>query len=198
VTLGGSTGIVACRPKRFTVAPLAGAKGQIPSVRYCQTPAPPENPMNAERRFLLSQGFPEPAPESCGLHFGALQFQPRVIGIVLVVGMILQTVASLPSVVLFVMLGVVLWWGALRPNANVFEWAYNLTSPRYRLTRAPAPRRFAQGLAGTMALVIAAFLYMHWMPAAVVVELLLLAAVAGILFAKFCFGSWLYNNVVRR
>ena len=145
--------------------------------------------MNAESRFILSQGFAEPAPESCGLHFAALQFQPRVIGIIVVAGMILQSVA------LFVILGIVLCWGAMVPDANVFEWAYNLTSPRYRLNRAPAPRRFAQGLAGMMALAIAAFLYMHWMLAATVLELLLLAAVAGILFAKFCFGSWLYHTV---
>lgn len=151
--------------------------------------------MNAESRFILSQGFAEPAPESCGLHFAALQFQPRVIGIIVVAGMILQSVAILPSVALFVILGIVLCWGAMVPDANVFEWGYNLTSPRYRLNRAPAPRRFAQGLAGMMALAIAAFLYMHWMLAATVLELLLLAAVAGILFAKFCFGSWLYHTV---
>ena len=154
--------------------------------------------MNAESRFILSQGFTEPAPESCGLHFAALQFQPRVIGIILVAGMILQSIANRPAVALFVVLGIVLCWGALLPDANVFEWAYNLTSPRYRLTRAPAPRRFAQGLAGLMALTIAAFLYVHWMVAAIVVELLLLAAVAGILFAKFCFGSWLYHNLFTR
>lgn len=154
--------------------------------------------MNAERRFLLSQGFTESPPESCGLHFAALQFQPRVIGVVLVVGMILQSIARLPSIALFVTLGLVLCWNALLPDANVFEWAYNLTSPPYRLTRAPAPRRFAQGLAGGMALAIAAFLYMHWMLSALVVELLLLAAVAGILFAKFCFGSWLYHSILAR
>lgn len=154
--------------------------------------------MNAERRFLQSQGFAAPPPESCGLHFAALQFQPRVIGVILIAGMILQFVAHLPSIAVFVMLGIVLCWCALLPDANVFEWAYNLTSPRYRLTRAPAPRRFAQGLAGAMALAIAAFLYMHWLLAAIVVELLLLAAVAGILFAKFCFGSWLYNTIFAR
>ena len=96
------------------------------------------------------------------------------------------------------MRGIVLCWGALLPDANVFEWAYNLTSPRYRLTRAPAPRRFAQGLAGAMALAIGACLYMHWIVAAIVIELLLLAAVAGILFAKFCFGMWLYHNIFGR
>jgi uncharacterized protein DUF4395 len=154
--------------------------------------------MNAESRFILSQGFADPSTESCGLHFGALQFQPRVIGVMLVAGMILQTFARVPSVALFVMLGLVLCWGALLPDANVFEWAYNLTSPRYRLTRAPVPRRFAQALAGLMAFAIAVSLYMHWMLAAVVVELLLLAAVAGILFAKFCFGSWLYHRVFAR
>ena len=154
--------------------------------------------MSAESRFIVNQGFTEPAPESCGLHFAALQFQPRVIGIILVAGMILQSIATLPSVALFAMLGIVLCWSALLPDANVFEWAYNLTSPRYRLTRAPVPRRFAQGLAGGMALVIAAFLYMHWMLAAMLVELLLLAAVAGILFAKFCFGSWLYHSILAR
>jgi len=154
--------------------------------------------MNAESRFILSQGFAAPAPESCGVHFAALQFQPRVIGIILIAGMILQMVASLASATLFVLLGLVLWWGALLPDANVFEWAYNLASPRYRLTRAPAPRRFAQGLAGMMAFAIAAFLFEGWMLAAVVVELLLLTAIAGILVTKFCFGSWLYNLFPRR
>ena len=154
--------------------------------------------MNAQSRFIVSQGFTEPAPESCGLHFAALQFQPRVIGITLIAGVALQSVAILPSVALFVTLGIVLCWGALLPDANVFEWAYNLTSPRYRLTRALAPRRFAQGLAGAMALAIAAFLYVHWLLAAIAVELLLFAAVLGILFAKFCFGSWLYHNVFAR
>jgi hypothetical protein len=154
--------------------------------------------MNAERRFILSQGFTEPPLESCGLHFAALQFQPRVIGIILVAGMVLQSVVRLPAVALFAMLGVVLCWNALLPDANAFEWAYNRTSPRYRLTRAPAPRRFAQGLAGGMALAISAFLYMHWVLAAIVVELLLLAAVAGIIFGKFCFGSWLYNGLFAR
>ena len=151
--------------------------------------------MDAQSRFIVGQGFTDPAPESCGLHFAALQFQPRVIGVILVAGMVLQSFARLPAVVLFVILGIVLCWGALLPDANVFERVYNLTSPRYRLTRAPAPRRFAQGLAGAMALAIAAFLYVHWMPAAIIVELLLLAAVVGILFAKFCFGSWLYHNL---
>jgi hypothetical protein len=151
--------------------------------------------MDAESRFIRSQGLTEPAPESCGLPFAALQFQPRIIGVILVAGMILQAIANRPSVALFVVLGIVLWWGALLPDANVFEAAYNLTSPRYRLTRAPAPRRFAQAIAGSMALAIAAFLYMHWAVAATVVELLLLAAVAAIIFAKFCFGSWLYHKV---
>jgi hypothetical protein len=151
--------------------------------------------MNAERRFLLSQGFAEPAPDTCGLHFAALQFQPRAIGVILVAGMLLQSVARLPAIALFSMLGVVLCWCALLPDANVFEWAYNRTSPRHRLTRAPAPRRFAQGLAGAMALAIAAFLSGEWIRAAILVELLLLAAVAGILFAKFCFGSWLYHQI---
>jgi hypothetical protein len=154
--------------------------------------------MNAERRFILSQGFSEPAPESCGLHFVALQFQPRVIGIVLVAGMILQSLARPASVALFLTLGIVLCWGALLPDANVFEWVYNLTSPPYRLTRAPAPRRFAQGLAGVMAMAIAAFLSMRWLTPAIVVELLLLAAVAAILLTKFCFGSWFYHRVFAR
>jgi hypothetical protein len=155
-------------------------------------------PMNAETRFILSQGFAEPAPQTCGLHFGALQFQPRVIGIILIAGMILQSFTRLPASALFVVLGFALCWSALLPDANVFEWIYNLTAPRYRLTRAPAPRRFAQGLAGAMSLAIAAFLYMDWMLAAIVVELLLLAAVAGILFAKFCFGSWLFHHIFSR
>ncbi len=154
--------------------------------------------MTAESRFILSQGFPEPAPESCGLHFAALQFQPRVVGVILIAGMTLQSIARRPSVGLFVVLGIVLGWGAMVPDANVFEWIYNRRSPRYRLTRAPAPRRFAQGLAGLMTLAIATFLYLDWMPAAILVELLLLAAVAGIVYVKFCFGSWVYCSLFAR
>ena len=86
--------------------------------------------MDAESRFIRSQGFTEPAPESCGLHFAALQFQPRIIGVILIAGMILQAIANRPSVALFVVLGIVLWWGALLPDANVFEAAYNPTHRR--------------------------------------------------------------------
>jgi Domain of unknown function (DUF4395) len=57
------------------------------------------------------------------------------------------------------MLSAVLWWNAIVPTHNLFDAIYNHTvaEPRGlpRLGAAPAPRRFAQGMAGTFALAIA-------------------------------------------
>jgi len=106
--------------------------------------------------------------------------------------------AILEAPVIFVALWLILWLSAFFPRLNPFEALYNRLSSRFRLTTAPPPRRFAQWLAGTMALAISLLLRAGYRRAAIAVEGSLLAAVAAILFRGFCFGSWLFHRLTTR
>src|SRR5262245_5631441 len=99
----------------------------------------PSGGPDAKRNFILQQGLSEPPQAVCGLQYSALLFQPRLIGLAIVAGAILQ------SPLVFFALGVVLWWSAASPSLNPFDALYNwilASSPRISLTPAPAPRRF--------------------------------------------------------
>src|SRR5580693_1089315 len=102
-------------------------------------------PSQSVLNFMRQQGFPEEAASTCDVHFTGLNFQPQILGTLVVVGMILR----LP--VLFLVLSAVLWWTALVPALNPFEAFYNrlIAAPRGKplLVSAPGPRRFAQGMA---------------------------------------------------
>jgi hypothetical protein len=146
---------------------------------------------DAQRNFILQQGFDEPVPQACHLQYSALVLQPRVVGLPLLLGILLQ------SPVVFLALAAVLWWGALLPQWNLFDAVYNRTAGSkpgaLRLGPAPAPRRFAQGLAGSFALVIAVALLMEWSVFAYVVEAFFAIAVGALAFGRFCLGSFLYH-----
>lgn len=147
---------------------------------------------NATRQenFLLQQGFDSPEPGSCSLQYGALQFQPRVVGALVVVGMLLQ------SAVFFAALSAVLFWGALVPAANVFEAVHRVLFARrggYTPGPAPAPRRFAQGMAGSFMAAIAWCLHAGNPFAARVLEGILLAAILALVFGGFCLGSFVFH-----
>ena len=145
----------------------------------------------AERYFILQQGVEEPAPDACAARYRSLIFQPRIVGILVLFGVLLQSPAF------FLALGAILWWSAFRPRWNPFDALYNATRGfgpgTLRLSAAPPPRRFAQGMAGTFALLIGTFLILEWRLAAFVLEALMLAAVAAIVFGRFCLGSFLYH-----
>jgi len=148
-----------------------------------------------QHNFILQQGFEAPAPEACGLQYASLQFQPRVVGALVLAGVALQ------SPTLFGTLAALLWWGAAFPAANLFEAAYNrLLRPQgaARLAPAPAPRRFAQALAGSFAAAIALCLAGGHGDAAWALEGILLAAVAALVFGGFCLGSFLFHLLRRR
>ena len=109
--------------------------------------AHPSGGPDARRNFILQQGLCEPAAETCPLEYSALLFQPRLVGLSVVVAVILQ------APLLFFALAAVLWWSALAPGLNPFDALYNCTLARRggtTLTLAPAPRRFAQSLAGSL------------------------------------------------
>jgi hypothetical protein len=140
--------------------------------------------------FILQQGLNAPAQESCPVRFSSLMFQPRVVGSVLLLAVFLQSPA------IFLVLSGVLWWNVLFPSLNPFDAIYNRTlgtrPGAVRLEPAPFPRRFAQGMAGSFALGIGMLLLLQLGTAALVLQVLLLTALAALIFGRFCLGSFLY------
>jgi len=145
----------------------------------------------AERNFILQQGFENAPPETCHPQYSALLFQPRIVGLTVLTGVILQ------SPIVFLVLWAILWWSALLPSWNPFDTLYNGLKKAWgeeiRLTPAPAPRRFAQGMAGIFALVIGFSLLVEWRIVAYVFEGFFLVAVVALALGRFCLGSFLYH-----
>ena len=143
------------------------------------------------RNFMRQQGFAEEAASVCDMHFAGLYFQPRIVGTLIVVALILR------SPVLFFILSAVLWWNVLVPALNPFEVFYNrvVAAPRGKslLAPAPPPRRFAQAMAAAMMLVIGFAFPNGWMVTAWVFAALLVVAFAALLFGKFCLGAYIYH-----
>jgi uncharacterized protein DUF4395 len=148
----------------------------------------PSSQSNPKRNFILQQGLCEPATETCPLQYSALLFQPKLVGLWLVLATILQ------AKFMFVALAAVLWWSALVPRLNPFDALYNRIFARgTALMPAPAPRRFAQFLAGSFALAIALSLALTWRTAALVLEGFFIAAVAALVLGGFCLGSFVFH-----
>jgi hypothetical protein len=94
-------------------------------------------------------------------------------------------------------LSAILWWSALLPQWNPFDMIHNrifgIRPGTVLLKPAPAPRRFAQGEAGTFSLVIGTLLLLGWGWAAFFFEALLLSAIAALVLGRFCLGSFTYH-----
>jgi len=139
-------------------------------------------------RFIHQMGFPgTPFSES---FYSALMFQPRVVGGLVAVGILLQ------SAWLFAALSAMLVWSASLPSRNVFDALYKqlIARPRGRppLPIAPAPRRFAQGMAGTVSLVIGVALFTGAARTAWLFEGMLAVAVIAVVFKDSCAGADVY------
>ena len=139
---------------------------------------------------MKQQGFIEEPDALCDMHFSGLYFQPRIVGPLMLLAIILRSPA------LFLVLSAVLWWNVLFPRWNPFELFYNrlIAGPRGRagLAPAPGPRRFAQGMAASFMLFAAVALLFGWTVTAWVFEAFLVAAFAALLFGKFCLGAYIY------
>ncbi len=100
--------------------------------------------------FMKQQGFTQEPPDRATLRFKGLQFQPTIVGSMMLVAILTQSPA------IFLLVSALLWLNVLVPAANPFEKVYNrlVAQPRGRplLTKAPGPRRFAQGMAATFML----------------------------------------------
>jgi uncharacterized protein DUF4395 len=145
--------------------------------------------MTAKLNFVRQQGFPDASPETCSYLYPALMWQPRVIGILFLVGLAFQAASF------FLALGALLWWNAIFPAFNPFDAIYNLVAkPKSvpRLLPAPAPRQFAQAEAGTVIAAIGLALLGEVNLLAYILEGLALASLGALIFGRFCQGSYLY------
>lgn len=151
---------------------------------------------NANVNFIRQQGFDAPEPARAARFASALLFQPRVIGAIALAGTIARSWAT------FAALAAVLWWSALLPRLNPFDFAYNKTLGRGpgapKLVPAPAPRRFSQVEAATVSTAAAVAMISEAWTAAGVFQAVLLLAVASLLFVRFCPGSFTYHIATGR
>jgi hypothetical protein len=146
--------------------------------------------MTAKVNFVRQQGLRDASPEACVYQYPALMWQPRGIGSLVLVGLVFQ---AWPY---FLALSALLWWNVALPRLNPFDALYNrlVAKPKGlpKLGPAPSPRRFAQAMAGTFMLAIGLSLLWSWSTLAWALEALLLAALAGLIFGRFCLGSYLF------
>lgn len=143
------------------------------------------------KNFMKQQGFTEEPDSVCDGHFSGLSFQPKVLGMMVVIGLLLQ------SPMYFLVLSAVLWWNVAFKRWNLFELLYNRVVARpggkELLGPAPPPRLFAQGMAATFFLLTGLALLSGWVLAAWIFEALVVIAIAALLFGKFCMGSYIYH-----
>src|SRR6266480_2822952 len=141
--------------------------------------------------FMKQQGFTQEPPDRAALLFKGLQFQPTIVGAMMLVSILTQSPA------IFLLLSALLWVNVLLPAANPFEQVYNrvVARPRGRplLTKAPQPRRFAQGMAAVFLLAAGLTLLQGWRTASYVFQGLLVVAFAALLLGKFCLGAYVYH-----
>jgi len=144
-----------------------------------------------KRNFILQLGFEDPAPTVVPLQYSALVFQPKVVLIGVVAGILFQSPA------IFAALGALLWWSALLPKLNPLNALYNRTigsrPGAFRLGPSPAPRRGAEAQAGAMALVSALLIHAGFSLAAYVVGAILLAAALAVVIGSFCLGAFTFH-----
>jgi len=150
-------------------------------------------PPSSRLNFVQQQGFRDATAVACRTQYPALMFQPKLIGILVIIGLLLQA----PD--LFLVLSAVLWWNVFVPALNPFDALYNIliawTNNLPRLAPAPGPRRFAQGMAATFMLGIGLSLLRGWSTAASILEILLVIALGALIFGKFCLGSYLFHLI---
>jgi Domain of unknown function (DUF4395) len=144
----------------------------------------------AKCQFVRQQGLRDASAASCAYQYPALMFQPRLLAVVVLLAILLQ------SAVMFLVLGGILWWCALVPARNPFDALYNqvIAAPRKRppLVPAPAPRRVAQGMAGTILAGAGLALLAARPGLAWTLEALVAVALGALVLGRFCLGSYLY------
>ena len=139
--------------------------------------------------FIRQQGFDAVDARSCESLYTALMFQPGVVGILVVAGVLLQASP------LFLILSAVLLWSALVPAMNPFDRLHDTLVGAWNAIpgQTPAPRRFAQGLGATFMLLIGLSLRQGLDTLAWVLEAFVLIAIGLVIAGRFCFGSFVFH-----
>jgi hypothetical protein len=145
----------------------------------------------AEENFVRQNGFADADAVACAHQFPALMFQPRVIAVVVLGGLVFQ--AWQP----FFFLSAILWWNVLFPGLNPFDAVHNrLVAAPKRLPPLPpaaGPRRFAQAMAASSTLAVAVSLRLGSRPAALAFEAVVVTALTMLLLGRLCLGSYLFH-----
>src|SRR2546421_12996437 len=99
---------------------------------------------SAVMNFMKQQGFTQEPPDRAALRFKGLQFQPTIVGAMMLVAILTQSPA------IFLLVSALLWLNVLVPSAKPFESFYNRFVARRRgrppTSPAPRPRRLAQSM----------------------------------------------------
>jgi hypothetical protein len=150
--------------------------------------------IRSKEQFIREQGFGVIGAESS--LYQALMFQPRAVGVLLVIG------AAMQSGWFFAALAGVMWWSALVPAHNAFDAVYNAVVARRvgvtRLASGTGPRRLAAGMAGSLALAIASAWMTDRRLAAWVFEAVFASGIVAVVFARFCAGALLHRAITER
>lgn len=148
--------------------------------------------MGANLNFVRAQGFETNIP-ACEYQYPALMWQPRMIGILTMLGVLLE------SGEYFIALAALLWWNALLPRLNPFDAIYDQFILKRKghaaIGPAPAPRRFSQAVAGAFMLAIGLSLRFGSPALAWAFEIILLIFIAALVFGRFCAASFLYYHL---
>ncbi len=142
-------------------------------------------------KFLQQQGYKDLHDGMEIRRYDALQFQPRIVGSMMLIGILLQS----PWV--FLLVSAILWINVVWPVGNLFEIFYNrfVATPKGNtgIPPAPPPRRFAQGMAAVFMLIAGISLLTGRMTVAYIFEALIAVAFSALIFGKFCLGAYIFQ-----
>lgn len=145
----------------------------------------------AKQHFVEQQGFGKMEGAECEHRFAALMLQPRIVGVLVAIGLVLQ------SGWYFLALSALIWWNVFAAGLNPFDAIYNAMIARPRgyptLGPAPAARRFAQGMAASFLLGIGLALVAEAWVLAWILEGFLAVAMLALLTARLCLGSYIFH-----
>jgi hypothetical protein len=147
--------------------------------------------MGANLNFVRQQGFTDTTIAACEYQYPALMWQPRVVALLVLLGILLETGWY------FIGLAAILWWSVLAPRFNPFDAVYDHLILKKlghaQIGPAPAPRRFSQAMAATFILGIGLSMLKGLPALAWALQVFVLLFLAVLIFGRFCAGSYLYH-----
>jgi len=146
--------------------------------------------MNTKLNFVRQQGIEEATAQSCGIHYPALMWQPRLIVLLVLIGLLLETGGY------YLALGAVLWWSALFPRLSPFDAIYNRVVARRRnrqpLGPARGPRRMSQALGGAFSIGLGLLMRAGRIEMAWTVFLIFMLFLLLLVLGRFCAGALVF------